>query len=213
MLSGNTYLHNLLKASSSSRGFSMISSSMESTVSAPMTRSTGCCKITMGSLYSHRLTVIPVWISNHPTLACQCEFRGFKVWGKFLFWTLELMATATNLANQVEVGQALDQSCNVQSRGPEKAHQNNELSRRLSRTNRRLSRVLRGLSGRICFLSVGWKQKPILNGFFDTDLHSVSWTQNPLNLTASWGAKCQLTSWTSVSKKPCTWGFIILHPS
>ena len=35
--------------------------------------------------------------------------------------------------------------------------------------------VLRELSGSICILSVGQKQKPILNGFFDTDLHSVSW--------------------------------------
>ena len=44
-----------------------------------------------------------------------------------------------------------------------------------------------------------------MNGFFDTDLHSVSWT----DLTASWVAKCQLTSWRSMSKKPRTWVFII----
>ena len=50
-----------------------------------------------------------------------------------------------------------------------------------------------------------------MNGFFDTDLHSVSWTKNPLGLTASWVAKCQLTSWRSVSKKPRTRVFIIHH--
>ena len=48
-----------------------------------------------------------------------------------------------------------------------------------------------------------------MNGFFDTDLHSVSWTYYPLGLTASWVEKCQLTSWRSVSKKPRTWVFII----
>ena len=52
------------------------------------------------------------------------EFQGFRVWGKFVFRTLELMDTPTNLANQVKVGHALDQSCSVQSRGPERAHQN-----------------------------------------------------------------------------------------
>ena len=40
-------------------------------------------------------------------------------------------------------------------------------------------------------------KKPILNCFFDNDLHSVSWTENPLGLMASWVAKCQLTSWRS----------------
>ena len=48
-----------------------------------------------------------------------------------------------------------------------------------------------------------------MNGFFDTDLHSVSWTKNPLGIRASWVAKCQLTSWRSVPKKPRTWVFII----
>ena len=38
---------------------------------------------------------------------------------------------------------------------------------------------------------------------------SVSCTKNPLGLTASWVAKCQLTSWRSVSKKPRTWVFVI----
>ena len=54
----------------------------------------------------------------HPTLAC--EFQGFTVWGKFVFRTLELTDTPTNLANQVKVGHSLDQSRNVQSRGPER---------------------------------------------------------------------------------------------
>ena len=55
------------------------------------------------------------------------------------------MDTPTNLANHFKVGLALDQSRSVQSRWPERMHQNN-------------------------------KQKSILNGLFDTDLHSVSWT-------------------------------------
>ena len=36
------------------------------------------------------------------------------------------MDTPTNLANQVELGHARDQSRSAQSRGPERAHQNNE---------------------------------------------------------------------------------------
>ena len=36
------------------------------------------------------------------------EFQGFRVWGKFVFQTLGLMATPTNLAYQVKVGHALD---------------------------------------------------------------------------------------------------------
>ena len=58
------------------------------------------------------------------------EFQGFRVWGNFLFRTLELTDTPNNLANQVKVGDALDQSRSVQSRGPERGHQNNEPSRR-----------------------------------------------------------------------------------
>ena len=68
----------------------------------------------------------------YPTLAR--EFKGFRVWGKFVFWTLELTDTPTNLANQVKVGHALDQSRS------ERAHQNNEPSWRSLRTDRRLSR-------------------------------------------------------------------------
>ena len=49
-----------------------------------------------------------------------------------------------------------------------RVEQNNEPSWRSSRTDRRLSR----LTGCIYFLSVGLKQKPILNGFFDTTLRS-----------------------------------------
>ena len=69
---------------------------------------------------------------HYPTLAC--EFQGFRVWGKFVFQTPELMDTPTNLANQVKVGHAFDQSRSVQSRRPERAHQNNEPSWWLSRT-------------------------------------------------------------------------------
>ena len=80
------------------------------------------------------------WIkNNHPTVAR--EFQGFRVWGKFVFRTLELTDTPTNLANQVKVDHALDQSRSVQSCGPnERAHQNNEPSWRSSRTDRRFSR-------------------------------------------------------------------------
>ena len=58
----------------------------------------------------------------YPTLAC--EYQCFRVWVKFVFPTLELTATPTNLTSQVKVGHALDQSLNVQSWGPERAHQN-----------------------------------------------------------------------------------------
>ena len=77
-------------------------------------------------------------LCDYPTLAR--EFPGFRVWGKFVFRTLELTDTPTNSANQVKVGHALDQSRSVQSRGPERTHQNNEPSWRSSRTDRRLSR-------------------------------------------------------------------------
>ena len=36
---------------------------------------------------------------SYPTLAR--EFHGFRMWGKFVFRTLELTDTPTNLANQV----------------------------------------------------------------------------------------------------------------
>ena len=72
-------------------------------------------------------------LTNYPTLAR--EFQGFRVWGKFVFWTLELTDTPTNLANQVKVGHALDQSRSFQSRGPERAHLNNEPSWRSSRAD------------------------------------------------------------------------------
>ena len=91
-----------------------------------------------------RTTIVIEWLQSlwpfifHPTLAC--EFQGFRVGGKFVFWTLELTDTPTNLANQAKVGHALDQSRSVQSRGPERAHQNNEPSWRSSRTDSRLSR-------------------------------------------------------------------------
>ena len=47
-----------------------------------------------------------VLLGNYPTLAR--EFQGFKVWGKFVFRTLELTDTPTNVANQVKVGHVLD---------------------------------------------------------------------------------------------------------
>ena len=45
---------------------------------------------------------------------------------------MEPTDTPTNLANQVKVGHALDQSHRIKSCGPERAHQNNEQSRRSS---------------------------------------------------------------------------------
>ena len=74
----------------------------------------------------------------YPTLAR--EFQGFRVWGKFVFRTLELTDTPTNSANQIKVGHALDQTRSGQSRGPERAPQNNAQWWRSSRTDRRLSR-------------------------------------------------------------------------
>ena len=79
-----------------------------------------------------------VFTGIYPTLAR--EFQGFRAWGKFVFRTLELTDTPTNLANQVKAGHALGQSRSVQSRGPGRAQQNNEPSWRSSRTDRRLSR-------------------------------------------------------------------------
>ena len=87
-----------------------------------------------GHFIIHEVCVLDLY----PTLAR--EFQGFRVWGTFVFRTLELTDTPTNLANLVKVGHALDQSRSVQSRGPERAHQNNEPSWRSSRTDRRLSR-------------------------------------------------------------------------
>ena len=63
----------------------------------------------------------------YPTLAR--EFQGFRVWGKFVFRTLELTDTPTNLSNQVKVGHALDQSRSVQSRGSERTHKKKTMSR------------------------------------------------------------------------------------
>ena len=97
-----------------------------------------------GSLYCEvcdTVYLVPIhswWMGQYPTLAR--EFQCFRVWGKFVFRTLELTDTPTNLANQVKVGHALDQSRSVQSRGPESAHQNNEPSWRSSRADCRLSR-------------------------------------------------------------------------
>ena len=97
----------------------------------------GVCVTTHDSGTASDIT-IGMWRHNHyPTLAR--EFQGFRVWGKFVFLTLELTDAPTNLANQLKVGHALDQSRSVQSRWPERAHQNNEPSWRSSRTDRRLS--------------------------------------------------------------------------
>ena len=57
-------------------------------------------------------------------------------WEKGVFRMLELMATAINFANQVKVGNTLDQSHNIKSHELERAHQNKELSWQLLRTLR-----------------------------------------------------------------------------
>ena len=71
-------------------------------------------------LPSVHLVATQCYFAYYPTLAR--EFQGFKVWEKFVFRTLELTDTPTNLAYQVKVGHALDQSRSAQSRGPERAH-------------------------------------------------------------------------------------------
>ena len=91
-----------------------------------------------GPILTHRGRYASFNNKHYPTLAH--EFHGFRTWGKFVFRTLELTDTPTNLANQVKVGHAIDQSHSIQSRGPEKAHQNSAKSWRSSRTDRRLSR-------------------------------------------------------------------------
>ena len=87
---------------------------------------------------TYHIWLMTVNYSNYPTQAR--EFEGFRVWGKFVFRTLELTDTPTNLANQVKEGHALDQSRSVQSHGPERTHQINEPPWRSLRTDRRLSR-------------------------------------------------------------------------
>ena len=94
-----------------------------------------CASYGQGHLSSYRGLV---YYCHYPTLAR--EFQGFRLWGWFVFRTLELMDTPTNLANQIKVGHALDQSRSVQSRGPERAHQNNEPSWQSSRADHRLFR-------------------------------------------------------------------------
>ena len=94
------------------------------------------------------------YINNHyPTLAR--EFQGFRVWGKFVFRTLELTDTPTNLANQVKVGHALDQSRSVQSRGPESAPKQWAVMAIVEDRSPPFETVLRRLIGCIYFLSVG----------------------------------------------------------
>ena len=97
-----------------------------------------CCFETLSRPLWRHCNGVLEQLCIYPTLAR--EFQGFRVWGKFVFRTLELTDTPTNLANQVKVGHALNQSRSVQLRGPERAHQNNEPSWRSSRTDRRLSR-------------------------------------------------------------------------
>ena len=62
-------------------------------------------------LNKHVILCDAVTQHNYPTLAR--EFQGFRVWGKCVFRTLELTETPNNLANQVTVGHALDQSRSV----------------------------------------------------------------------------------------------------
>ena len=87
-----------------------------------------------------------------------------RVWGceENLYFELLLKPTVTrtNSANQVNVGHALDQSRNVQSRGPDRAHQKN-VTAIVEGKLLNFETIFKGLSG--CNL----------NGFFDTDLHSV----------------------------------------
>ena len=69
--------------------------------------------------------------------------------------------------HQVKVGDVLGQSHRVKSHRPQRVQQDKAVLSRLSHC--------------ICFMNL-W-QTQILNGFFDIDLHSVSWTYNTLSLT------------------------------
>ena len=90
---------------------------------------------------------------SYPTLAR--EFQGFRVWGKFVFRTLELADTPTNLANQVKVGHALDQSRSVQPRGPESAPKPWAVMAIVEERSPSFKTVLSRLNDFIYFLSVG----------------------------------------------------------
>ena len=70
--------------------------------------------------------------------------------------------------------------------------------------------VLRGLIGCIYFLSVGWKQSPILNGFFDTDLHLVSLNLEPTRPNGLLGCKVP-TDLVKISVKETTHMGFHLH--
>ena len=88
--------------------------------------------------YEDRLS--QVWDSNvkDKTITVRSGVLGCEENLYFERWNPR---TPANLANQVQVSRALDQSHSVQFRGPEREHQNNaQSSWRSSRTNHRLSR-------------------------------------------------------------------------
>ena len=88
---------------------------------------------------------------------------ALKCGNKYAFRTLGITAPPTNVANQVKVVHALDQLCSLNSRGPRRAHLNNELPWQSSRT---FEVILSELSHRI-LINVGTKH---IEWFFDTDM-------------------------------------------
>ena len=100
------------------------------------------------------------------------EFYGFRVWGKIVFWMLELMATLINLANQVKVGHTLDQPC--KSCGLEGSYQNNEPSWQSSRTIADFPGCFEWIKLQYLLYNCGTKIKTHFGWvLFDTDLHSL----------------------------------------
>ena len=97
----------------------------------------------------------------------------FRVlWGKAVFWMLELTTTTNNLANHVILCHALHLSWRFQLRGSESTHQYKKLSCRSSTLNRRLSKLFYTIKLLCLLCRCGIKN--ISNGFLTTDLHTVS---------------------------------------
>ena len=141
------------------------------------------------------------------------EFQGFRMWGKFVFRMLELTDTPTNLANQVKVGHAVDQSRSVQSRGPERAHQNNEPSWPSSKTDRRLLRQFETINWLYLLFKCGIKTKTHFEWLLG---HWSSLGQLNLEPTRPYGlVGCKVpTARVKISVKEAThMFFIIVHHS
>ena len=148
----------------------------------------------------------PQWVKVcYPALAR--EFQCFGVWGKFVFQLLELTDPPTNLTNQIKVGHALDQSHSVQSHGPERVHQKQGTVMAVVEDRSPTFDSFERIEWLYLHSKCGIKTKT----HFEWLLWHLIFTRSvELRTHSSWRvAKCQLTSWRSVSKKPPTWVFII----